>query len=173
VRFIVYYLNIPQWGHSFQISLYWEIYYCVQPFTVKQRCVLSKCISNNDNFSFIGIGFLYHIKSRGKRANHWRDREREHMKVSIGTKFSKIVQENRVGVSQEKTLWMTTVWLTTAHVDQDWNTWSKDHITQIFYFLIMTWRFYISHERHLDWWQVPDSVYYALNGLLLAYLSDI
>ncbi len=52
--------------------------YCVQPFTVKQRCVLNECISNNGNFSFRGIRFLYQIKSRGKRANHWRNRKRTH-----------------------------------------------------------------------------------------------
>jgi hypothetical protein len=35
--------------------------------------------------------------------------EREHIKVSISTKFRKVIQENRVGVSQDK---KTTVWLT-------------------------------------------------------------
>ncbi len=34
-------------------------YIVFSPFTVKQQCVINKCISNNDNFSFGGIGFLY------------------------------------------------------------------------------------------------------------------
>ncbi len=68
---------------------------------MKQWCVLNKCISNNDNFSMVDIGFLYKSKSTGNRANYWRDRESILMS-SISTKFRKVVQENRVGVSQDK-----------------------------------------------------------------------
>ncbi len=68
---------------------------------MKQWCVLNECISNNDNFSMVGIGFLYKSKSTGKRAYHWRDRE-SILTSSISTKLRKVVQENRVGVSQDK-----------------------------------------------------------------------
>jgi len=50
--------------------------YCVQPCTVKQRCVLNECISNNDDLSWMSIGFIYALIRWGKRANHLRDRER-------------------------------------------------------------------------------------------------
>jgi hypothetical protein len=75
--------------------------YCVQPFTVKQPCVLNECIPNHDNFSMVGIGFLYKSKSTGKRANHWRDKECI-LTSSVSAKFRNVVQENRVGVSQDK-----------------------------------------------------------------------
>ncbi len=70
------------------------------------------------NFYSWASGF-YIESNQGERELITGETEREHMKVSVGTKFRKVIQENRVGVSQEKTLWMTTVWLTTAHVDQD------------------------------------------------------
>ncbi len=52
--------------------------YCVQPFTVKQRCILNECIAMNDNRQMVDIGFLYKSQQKGKRAYHWRDREREY-----------------------------------------------------------------------------------------------
>ncbi len=33
------------------------VYYCVQPFKVKQQCVVNECISNNDNFEWNDSGF--------------------------------------------------------------------------------------------------------------------
>jgi hypothetical protein len=60
--------------------------YCVQPFTVKQRCVLNKCISNNDNFYLVDIRFLHNLIQTGKRAYHWRDRESTE---KLSTKFRK------------------------------------------------------------------------------------
>ncbi len=68
---------------------------------MNQQCVLNECISNNDNFSFVGIGFLYQFKSRGRELITG-ETEREHIKVSVSTKYRKVILENRVGVSQDK-----------------------------------------------------------------------
>jgi hypothetical protein len=46
----------------------------------------------------------FYIKSnRGEIELITGETEREHIKVSVSTKFRKVVQENRVGVSQDKT----------------------------------------------------------------------
>ncbi len=50
-----------------------------------------------------------------------RQRKR-HITSSISTKFRKVIQENRVGVLQDRLFW-----LTTFHVDQGWNVWSEFH----------------------------------------------
>jgi len=48
------------------------------------------------------LGF-YINRNQGGRELITGDTEREHIKVSISTKFRKVIQENRVGVSQDKT----------------------------------------------------------------------
>ena len=46
----------------------------------------------------------FYIKSnQGERELITGETEREHIKVNVSTKFRKVVQENRVGVSQDKT----------------------------------------------------------------------
>jgi hypothetical protein len=151
--------------------------YCVQPCTVKQWCVLNECISNNDNFSWICIGFLYALIRRGKRANHYRDRRERVIWHSASVQSSEISFKEierefyRMCCSGWQHLMRRThdksftrkdiARLTTFGVDQDWTTWSKDHITQMFYFLITIWMCYISHERHLDWRQVA---YFVQSG---------
>jgi len=85
---------------------------------MKQGCVLKECISNNDNFSFVVIRFLYKSKSR-ERVLITGETEREHIKVSASTKFRKVIQENRVGVSQDKTFVVDNSLVTTVHVDHD------------------------------------------------------
>ncbi len=52
--------------------------YCVHPFTVKQRCVLNECISNNDNSSFIGMVFFIN-RNQGGRELIMGETEGEHI----------------------------------------------------------------------------------------------
>ena len=85
---------------------------------MKQRCVLNEGISKNENFSF-SLGF-YINQIKGERELITGETEREHIKVSISTKFRKVIQENRVGDLQDKMFVVDNIlWLTTVHVDQD------------------------------------------------------
>ncbi len=78
---------------------------------MKQQWVLNKCISNNDNFSMVGIGFLYKSKSTGKRANHWRDKERILTSVQSSERSYKKIEWEFHKIRRLR--------LTTVHVDQD------------------------------------------------------
>jgi hypothetical protein len=49
------------------------------------------------------VSGFYINSNQGERELITGETEREHIKVSISTKFRKVVQENRVGVSQDKT----------------------------------------------------------------------
>ncbi len=46
---------------------------------------------------------FYINSNQGERELITGETERDHIKVSISTKFRKVIQENRVGVSQDKT----------------------------------------------------------------------
>ncbi len=68
---------------------------------------------------YLSSSGFYINENQGERELITGETEREHIKVSASTKFRKVIQENRVGVSQDKTFVIDNSLVTTVHVDHD------------------------------------------------------